>query len=34
MTEQKEKRERLFCPYCEKEIMEANFPVPKASTPG
>ncbi|MBA7473201.1 hypothetical protein ES707_08536 [subsurface metagenome] len=26
MTEQKEKTGHLFCPYCEKEIMAANFP--------
>ncbi len=26
MTEQKEKRKPISCPYCDTEIMEANFP--------
>ncbi len=26
MTEQKEKGEHLFCPYCDEEITEAAFP--------
>ena len=30
MTEQKEKREHHFCPYCDEEIMAADFPYCRA----
>ena len=26
MTEEKGKRKHIFCPYCDQEIMEADFP--------
>jgi len=26
MTEEKEKKQHIFCPYCDQEIMEADFP--------
>ena len=26
MTEQKGKKRHIFCPYCDQEVMEADFP--------